>query len=123
MNRQKSYFHAFQDRVKEKDYEISQRAVGMDEKMQKRIEALSRMTTKNGASINEAEIAQRKLQALKEAELRKENFAARMKSAEKPEPTKVNIYPMNESIDPQDMAFRNNFEELKKANRKRWNIK
>jgi hypothetical protein len=121
MSNQKSNFHAFQDRVREKDYEIAEGIVGMDEKMRKRMEALSRITTQNGATNNEEQIAQRKMKAMKKAQLRKESFTSRVEAVSNP--TKVNVYPLNEDVPPQDVAFAKQFEEIRRANRKKWNVK
>jgi plasmid maintenance system killer protein len=126
MSRQEANFRAFQDKVREKDYEMAQGKGVMDERMKKRIEALSRMTTLNGATSNEEQIAQRKIQAIKEAQKRKNDFAARIEALnEKVEPTKVNVYPepLEEVNHPHDVMFRNKFEELKKNNRKKWGIR
>ena len=93
--------------------------------MRKRMEALSRITTLNGATSNEEQIAQRKMQAMKDKQLREESFMSRVQKREQEavQPTKVNIYPMNEEVNPHDAAFARQFEELRKANRKKWGIK
>jgi len=116
-----SSFRAFEERVREKDHGIAEGNSGMDDKMRKRMEALSRMTTQNGATSNEQQIAQRKMKAIKEAQLREESFASRVKSVSNP--TQVKIHPVEESTNPYDANFRNQFEELKRANRKKWGIK
>ena len=79
----------------------------MDAKLQKRIEALSRMTVKNGASPNEEAIAKRKIT---EYSLR-----------ETPKKTEVRFYNYEQNeFSIQEQQFIREWYQVKMNNRKKW---
>ena len=91
----------------------------MDEKMQNRYDCLSRMTTKNGASSNEEQIAQRKMKLMNELNERQSTFEKRVGVEPTKKYTKVHIYDQAE-MPPEEVNFRSKFEAIKEQNRKKW---
>ena len=90
----------------------------MDEKMQNRYDCLSRMTTKNGASSNEEQIAQRKMKLMNELNERQSTFEKRMGVESTKKYTKVHVYYHEDT--PEEVNFRSKFEAIKEQNRKKW---
>lgn len=98
-----------------------------DEKMKKRIEALSRMTTKNGCTTHEEQVAQRKMKLLQELEQKRWKFKQAVEEKEEryqtTKPTFVEVFGEEIQQNQQETDFRKKFEELRQQNRQKWKIK